>query len=79
MIVELHILKRVILKESIDREATRACVFERLRLQGKDATQQSSIDRALASVSRTEAALSALSPTGKVHTHGASLISCFEK
>lgn len=77
--VEIHLLKRCILKESIDREANRARVFERMRLQNMDRTQQSALDRAMASVARTEAAMAALSPTGTVQTHGASMIALFDK
>ena len=70
-------LRTAILRENTDREANRARVFERMRVSVTERNQQTTLDRAMASVARTEAAMAALAPLGATQTHGAAMIELF--
>lgn len=78
MIVEQHLLRRLILGENIDREAARQRVFERIRVAGSDRVGCNALDKAVNTIARLDAALTTLSPTGDLHTHGATLVQLFE-
>ena len=84
LIVEQHLMRQTARRDSVDRDAHRARVFERLRSHSDSETLQASqgtssalnahsvtvVDKALRAVSGVETALAALSPTGAQNLHG---------
>jgi hypothetical protein len=74
LVIEVHQLKRCLIGENIDREAYKAAVFERLRLQTADRNGINALDKAIASVARTDAAITALSAVGPQKIHGTPIV-----
>ena len=87
--VEKVIMRETMRREVIDREANRARVFQRMRAHKERTSSygaapssssfESPVDHAIWSVSKTDEAIAALSPTGGNNMQGSSIIGVLEK
>ncbi len=72
--IEKQLIKAASVNECVDRAATQARVYERLRSNGEASQTHSGIDRAIQSASAIEEMLTSLTPTGRVNFHGAHVL-----
>ena len=89
-LVEIHLLRQAADKDAIDRDANRARVYEYLRRYRTDderlptaanvnplqapSVAAAQVDKAMSTATRVEVAILQLSPTGKIHVHGAGML-----
>tara|TARA_B110000902_G_scaffold26766_1_gene29051 strand:+ start:1608 stop:2144 length:537 start_codon:yes stop_codon:yes gene_type:complete len=92
-LVEIHLLRQAAHKDSVDRDANRARVYEYLRRYRTDderlpalsssvninplhapSVAAAQVDKAMSTATRVEGAILLLSPTGKIHVHGAGML-----